>query len=106
MVGPGDADDAAATEELIGDLLDKPTTTAAATTVGIEVGTIAGVDGAAPAVAATATAAVEAAVGAGEGVGRAGEYGDNAYGTDEFQDRLDRAGIGSGSGSGARPSRP
>ena len=38
---------------------------------------------------------MDAAVDTGEGVGRAGVYGDNAYGTGEFQDRLDRAGIGS-----------
>ena len=113
VVGPGNAGDAVAAEELIGDLLDEPTTTtttttAAATTVGVEIGTTAGVDGAVAAVASVASvavavaataaavaAAVDAAVDTGEGVGRAGVYGDNAYGTGEFQDRLDRAGIGS-----------
>ena len=104
VVGPGSAGDAAAAEELIGDLLDEPTTTAA------EIDTTAGVGGAVAAVAAlagvavvvAATAAVvaaavddaavdDAAVDA--AADRACVYGDNAYGTGEFQDRLDRAGI-------------
>jgi hypothetical protein len=79
VVGPGNAGDATAAEELIGDLLDEPTTTAA------EIDTTVGVDAA----AAVDDAAVDVTV------DQACVYGDNAYGTGEFQDRLDRAGIGS-----------
>jgi hypothetical protein len=104
VVGPGNAGDAAAAEELIGDLLDEPTTTAAeidtTAAVGGAVAAVAALAGVAVVVAATAAvvaaavddaavddAAVDAAA------DRACVYGDNAYGTGEFQDRLDRAGI-------------
>ena len=105
VVGPGNAGDAAAAEELIGDLLDEHSIDAAAeieTTAEVDDATAAEVDdavaamaavaGLAVAVAATA-AAVAAAVDACQGADRACVYGDNAYGTGEFQDRLDRAGI-------------
>jgi hypothetical protein len=85
VVGPGNAGDAAAAEELIGELLDEHTTDAAA-----EIDTTAGVD-AAVAVAIVAAASDAPAVDA--AADRACVYGDNAYGTGEFQDRLDRAGI-------------
>jgi len=91
-VGAGNAGDAAAAEELIGDLLEERTTDAAAeidTTAGVDATTTAAeVDGA----VAAATVAAATADGAGE-ADRACVYGDNAYGTGEFQDRLDRAGI-------------
>jgi len=96
-VGAGNAGDAAAAEELIGDLLEERTTDAAAeidTTAGVDATTTAAeVDGAvAAATVAAATVAAATADGAGE-ADRACVYGDNAYGTGEFQDRLDRAGI-------------
>jgi DDE family transposase/transposase-like protein DUF772 len=117
-VGAGNAGDAAAAEELIGDLLDEHTTDAAAeidTTAEVDAAatattattaTTAAVDGAVAAVAAlagvaivvaaTAAAVVAAAVddaAVDAAADRACVYGDNAYGTGEFQDRLDRAGI-------------
>jgi Transposase DDE domain len=106
LVGPGNAGDAAAAEELIGDLLDEHTAGAEIDTlaevhttgtaqVGGVVAAVAAVAGVAVVVAAT-VAAVTAAVDtadAGEAADRTCVYGDNAYGTGEFQDRLDRAGI-------------
>jgi hypothetical protein len=103
-VSAGNAGDAAAAEELIGDLLDEHTTTIPTTTTA-GVATSAEVDGAVAAVAAVAgiavaVAATAAAVaGAGDApavdpaTDRACVFGDNAYGTGELQDRLDRAGI-------------
>jgi len=117
VVGPGNAGDATAAEELIGDLLDQHATDAAAAEIDItaeviaaEVDTTAGVataevDGAVAAVAAVAgiavavaaTVAAVAAAGDAPAVDAAADracvFGDNAYGTGEFQDRLDRAGI-------------
>jgi hypothetical protein len=104
VVGPGNAGDATAAEELIDDLLDEHTTDAAAAEIETtaEVETTAAVDGAVAAVAALAgvavvvaatVAAVVAAAETAQGADRACVYGDNAYGTGEFQDRLDRAEI-------------
>src|SRR6476646_9384410 len=101
VVGAGNDGDAAAAAELIGDLLDEHTTDTTtaeiATTAEIDgaVATVAAVAGIAVAVAATA-AVVAAAVDAppvDAAADRACVYGDNAYGTGEFHDRLDRAGI-------------
>jgi len=108
VVGAGNGGDAAAAEELIGDLLAEhttdadTTTTTDATAAEIAAGIAAAeVDGAVAAVAAVAgiavgvaaTAVVVAAAGEAAADG-ACVYGDNAYGTGEFHDRLDRAGIG------------
>lgn len=103
VVGPGNTGDATAAEELIGDLLAEHTTDTGTGTG--ETDTTAEIDGVAAAVAAAAgvavvvaaTAAAVAAAGDAPAVdaaaGRACVYGDNAYGTGEFQDRLDRAGF-------------
>ena len=112
VVGAGNDGDAAAAAELIGDLLDEHTTDTTTTeiTATAEIATTAEIDGAVAAVAAVAgiavavaaTAAVVAAAGDAPTVDapavdaaadRACVYGDNAYGTGEFHDRLDRAGI-------------
>ena len=102
VVGAGNGGDAAAAEELIGDLLAEHTTTDA-TAAGVAAAGVAAaeVDGAVAAVAAVAGIAVGVAAtavvvaAAGEAAAdRACVYGDNAYGTGEFHDRLDRAGIG------------
>src|SRR6476619_57930 len=106
VVGAGNDGDAAAAAELIGDLLDEHTTD----TTTAEIATTAEIDGAVATVAAVAgiavavaaTAAVVAAAGDAPTVDappvdaaadRACVYGDNAYGTGEFHDRLDRAGV-------------
>lgn len=101
VVGPGNAGDAAAAEELIGDLLDEHTSAENTATVDVTTAATAEVDGAVAAVAGVAvavaaTAAVVAASGettVGAVADRVCVYGDNAYGTGEFQDRLDRAGF-------------
>jgi hypothetical protein len=97
VVGAGTGGDAAAAADLIGDLLDEHTTD----TTTAEVAATAEIEGAVAAVAAVAGIAVGVAAtavvvaAAGEAAAdRACVYGDNAYGTGEFHDRLDRAGIG------------
>jgi len=97
VVGAGNGGDAAAAADLIGDLLDEHTTD----TTTAEVAATAEIEGAVAAVAAVAGIAVGVAAtavvvaAAGEAAAdRACVYGDNAYGTGEFHDRLDRAGIG------------
>jgi hypothetical protein len=115
VVGAGNGGDAAAAGALIGDLLDEPTTdptgsaeiadTTTAEVVAGEVADTAEVGGVVTAVAAVAgiavavaaTAAAVAAAGdpvtVDAAADRACVYGDNAYGTGEFHDRLNRAGI-------------
>jgi hypothetical protein len=90
VVSAGNTGDAVPAQELIGDLLDGRTT--APTGIGVVAGTAFAV---VATVAVLAAVAAAAAVGGGvvPAVGRARVYGDNAYGTGEFQDRLDRAGI-------------
>jgi hypothetical protein len=90
VVSAGNTGDAVPAHELIGDLLDGRTT--APTGIGVVAGTAFAV---VATVAVLAAVAAAAAVGGGvvPAVGRARVYGDNAYGTGEFQDRLDRAGI-------------
>ena len=84
---PGNAGDAGVAEDLIADLLPQ---TEPATETGDDV--VAATEPAADAEAGEAPAG-EAADGAGEDP--ASVYGDNAYGTGEFQDRLAEAGIDS-----------
>jgi hypothetical protein len=97
-VTPGNAGDASVAEDLIADLLPEPAPDAgdagaAEADAAVDAGDV---------VAAEATAAGEPSGGAdaqpgGDRAGgdRAGVYGDNAYGTGEFQDRLAGAGIDS-----------
>jgi hypothetical protein len=87
QVSPGNAGDASVADDLIADLLGQP-----ATTIDVEDDGLAG----SPVDAGDADDApagdVDAA-GAGAGADPASVYGDNAYGTGEFHDRLGEAGI-------------
>jgi hypothetical protein len=87
-VGPGNAGDASAAEDLISDLLDEQTTeTGGAETADAETET-----GVADDVDSGDMGSGDADSG-GEGGDTASVYGDNAYGTGPLQDRLERAGI-------------